>query len=116
MKKLLSSLLAFAMMLAMFSGVVIFNASADEVQMHIPFINQYTLEQAQQMGKNNGWGGSNNYANASNYSITKDADGRTVISLTTAEGLDDKWHLNNGYLSTGKNATPFVCVRIDTPS
>ena len=108
MKKLLSSLLAFAMMLAMFSGVVIFNASADEVQMHIPFINQYTLEQAQQMGKNNGWGGSNNYANASNYSITKDADGRTVISLTTAEGLDDKWHLNNGYLSTGKNATPFV--------
>ena len=108
MKKILSSLLAFAMMLAVFSGMVIFTASADEVQMHIPFINQYTLEQAQKMGKNNGWGGSNNYSNASNYSITKDDEGRTVISLTTASGLSDQWKTNTGYLSTGTNATPFV--------
>ncbi|MBQ9557255.1 MAG: hypothetical protein IJU94_01465 [Clostridia bacterium] len=108
MKKILSSLLAFAMMLAVFSGMVIFTASADEVQMHIPFINQYTLEQAQKMGKNNGWGGNNNYSNASNYSITKDDNGRTVISLTTASGLSDQWKTNTGYLSTGTNATPFV--------
>ncbi|MBQ6553503.1 MAG: hypothetical protein IJL83_07820, partial [Clostridia bacterium] len=110
MKKILSSLLAFAMMLAMFSGVVIFNASADgeEVQMHIPFINQYTLEQAQKMGKTNGWAGSGNYVNSSNYSFAKDDQGRTVITLTTPEGLSPEWHVCNGYLSTGTNATPYV--------
>ena len=109
MKKLISSLLAFAMVLALFSGVVIFNAAADdEVEMHIPFINQYTLEQAQKMGKSNGWAGSNNYSNASGYSITKDDQGRTVISCTLAEGLSDQWKTNTAYLSTGTNATPFV--------
>ena len=108
MKKLISSLLAIAMVLALFSGVVIFSASAEEVQMHIPFINQYTLEQAQKMGKNNGWAGSNNYTNASNYTISKDDDGRTVVSCTLPEGLSEQWKTCTAYLSTGTNATPFV--------
>ena len=108
MKKILSSLLAFAMMLAMFSGVIIFSASAEEVEMHIPFINQYTLAQAQKMGKNNGWAGSNNYSNASNYTISKDDDGRTVVSCTLPEGLSEQWKTCTAYLSTGTNATPFV--------
>ena len=108
MKKILSSLLAFAMMLAVFSGMVIFTASAEEVQMHIPFINQYTLEQAQKMGKSNGWAGSNNYSNATGYSFAKDDEGRTVVSCTLPDGLSAQWKTCTAYLSTGTNATPFV--------
>ena len=107
MKKLLSTLLAFAMLLAMFSGIVVFNASAAEVEMHIPFINQYTLSQAQQMGTRNTWGSSAS-SNSSNYSFSKDDQGRTVISLTTPSELDTQWNSCSGYLSTGTNATPYV--------
>ena len=109
MKKILSSLLAFAMMLAVFSGMVIFTASAEEVEMHIPFINQYTLAQAQKMGTKNTWVGSgDNSSNASNYSISKDDEGRTVISFTTPAELSAQWKVCTGYLSTGTSATPFV--------
>ena len=74
MKKILSSLLAFAMVLALFSGVIVFNASADDTQeFHIPFINQYTLAQAQQMAK-----GTNGTV-----SFDKTGDGKTVIIGTT---------------------------------
>ena len=109
MKKLLSTLLAFAMMLAMFSGIVVFNASAAEVQMHIDFINQYTLEQAQQMGTKNTWaGGSSNSSNGSDYVFSKDDQGRTVITATVAPELSTEWNVSSLYFSTGTNATPYV--------
>ena len=80
MKKILSSLLAFAMVLALFSGVIVFNASADDTQeFHIPFINQYTLAQAQQMAK-----GTNGTV-----SFDKTGDGKTVIIGTT--GATASW-------------------------
>ena len=109
MKKMLSTLLAFAMMLAMFSGLVVFNASAAEVQMHIPFINQYTLSEAQQMGTKNTWVGSgNNSSNGSNFSFSKDDQGRTVINATVAPELSEEWHVASLYFSTGTNATPYL--------
>ena len=72
MKKILSSLLAFAMVLALFSGVIVFNASAEAKEIHIPFINQYTLAQAQQM-KTDG----------TDVSFAKTDDGKTVVIGTT---------------------------------
>ena len=107
MKKILSSLLAFAMVLALFSGVVVFNASAaTEVQMHIPFINQYTLEQVQQSQMcNNGYLDAAH--NASNVSYSKDAFGRVVFTATTSaeKGGHSNDSYNHIYLSTAKTAT-----------
>ena len=107
MKKILSSLLAFAMVLALFSGVVVFNVSAaTEVQMHIPFINQYTLEQVQQSQMcNNGYLSA--ARNATNVSFTKDDFGRVVVTATTSaeaggHASDSYTHI---YLSTAKTAT-----------
>ena len=109
MKKLISSLLALAMVLALFSGVVVFNASAAEVQMHIDFINQYTLAQAQRMGITNTWvKEDNHYSNSSNYSFSKDDQGRTVITLTTPSELSSDYHSCTAYLSTGTSATPYL--------
>ncbi|MBR5943103.1 MAG: hypothetical protein IKZ81_07145 [Clostridia bacterium] len=89
MKKILSSLLAFAMVLALFSGVVIFNASAEEVQIHIPFINQYTLAQAQQMGKGN-----------NSVSFAKDTDDKTIVTGTTSAA--NEWGLCTFIFDTAK--------------
>ncbi len=110
MKKLRSTLLAFAMLLAVFSGTVVFSAAADtEVQMHIPFINQYTLEQAQQMGTKNTWaGGSSNSSNGSDFVFSKDDQGRTVVTANVAPELSTEWHVSSLYFSTGTNATPYV--------
>ncbi|MBQ9557600.1 MAG: hypothetical protein IJU94_03245, partial [Clostridia bacterium] len=107
MKKILSSLLAFAMVLALFSGVVVFNVSAaTEVQMHIPFINQYTLEQVQQSQMcNNGYLDAAH--NASNVSYSKDDFGRVVFTATTSaeKGGHSSDNYNHIYLSTAKTAT-----------
>ncbi|MBO4584428.1 MAG: hypothetical protein J5756_05100 [Clostridia bacterium] len=100
MKKILSSLLAFAMVLALFSGIVIFEASAVEVYMHIPFVNQYTLEQVSPYVSTmlyNSYLGSAD-ANATNVSIAKDAQGRLVYTATTSKntggmvGSTDSYH------------------------
>ena len=90
MKKILSSLLAFAMVLALFSGVVVFNASADDTQeFHIPFINQYTLAQAQQMGKGN-----------NSVSFAKDTDDKTIVTGTTS--APNEWGLCTFIFDTAK--------------
>ena len=107
MKKMLSTLLAFAMMLALFSGLVVFNASAAEVEMHIPFINQYTLSQAQQMGTRNTWS-SGNSSNGSDFVFSKDDQGRTVITATVAPELSEEWNVSSIYFSTGTSATPYT--------
>ena len=108
MKKILSSLLAFAMVLALFSGVVLFNTSAaSEVQMHIPFINQYSLEQVQKYASTMAYNGYLDAAhNGSNASFSKDEFGRVVVTATTSASTgghasDSYTHI---YLSTAQSA------------
>ena len=88
MKKLISSMLAIAMVLALFSGIVVFNTAAegDGVWMQIPFINQYTAEQVQQMPKTGmyKWASSNPNRNPTNISITKRDDGKVILAGTTS--------------------------------
>ena len=103
MKKLISSMLAIAMVLALFSGVVIFNAAAETIEHHIDFINQYTLAQAQQMGKYNDWWSEG--LNGTNISFSKD-DGKTVITGTTAQDADySSYYI---YFSSSKWACPWT--------
>ena len=95
MKKILSSLLAFAMVLALFSGVVIFNASAEiesnDVWMSIPFVNQYTDAELAKMVVSGNNSIHNDYLsearNASNVSLSKDEKGRVVFNATTGSEL-----------------------------
>ncbi|MBO4584666.1 MAG: fibronectin type III domain-containing protein [Clostridia bacterium] len=104
MKKVFSSLLAFVMVLALFSGVVIFNASAETVEHHLDFINQYTAAQASKMGKGNGWWSAE--LNGTAISFSKDAQGRTVITGTTAQTAD--WGSYYIYFGSGDGATPWT--------
>ncbi len=95
MKKILSTLLAFAMVLALFSGVVVFNASAeienDDVWMSIPFVNQYTDAELLKMVVSGNNSIHNDYwsdaRNASNVTLTKDEQGRVVFNATTGSEL-----------------------------